>query len=268
VDGRSTAEGRSADRDRAEEVGTVEVTAVLFDMGGTLFSYEAREQMGSANVAALRRLGLAPDDPAVREARRRAAEEVEREYATRRSFLHRDLFRDRLARTAELLGVTAPPAVLAQFDVEQRQAVIDHLVPMPDARQTLEGLRAAGLYVGVVSNADDDYLGPVLQRHGLDVLVDDWTSSQEADSCKPDRRIYEYALAKAGRVAAETLFVGDSPQHDVAGARDVGMRSVLIGEPGAVAPLTHGLGAATEADFEVRALIEVLAIVDRLNGPR
>lgn len=232
-----------------------------------MFSYAAREQMGRANVAALQRLGLSPDDPVVRDARRQASEEIERAYALRRSFLHRDLFRDRIARTAQVLGVTAPPEVLDQFDVEQRQAVLDHLIPMPDAHETLRGLRARGLYVGVVSNADDDYLGAVLARHGIDALVDDWTSSEEADSCKPDQRIYEYSLAKAGRPAAETLFVGDSPQHDVAGAHRAGMRTVLIGEPGTTAPLGHGL-EAVDADFEVRALMEILAIVDRFNaGP-
>ena len=243
----------------------MQVTAVLFDMGGTLFSYAAREQMGRANAAALQRLGLSPDDPGVRAARQRASEDVERAYAARRSFLHRDLFRDRVARTAELLGITAPPEVLSRFDVEQREAVIEHLLPMPDAHDTLRGLRARGVYTGVVSNADDDYLGAVLRRHGIDALVDDWTSSEEADSCKPDGRIYEYSLAKAGRTAAETLFVGDSPQHDVAGAARAGMRTVLLGEPGAVAPLSHGLDA-TEADFEVRTLFEVLAIVDGLNA--
>jgi putative hydrolase of the HAD superfamily len=243
----------------------VEVTAVLFDMGGTLLGYAAREQLGRPTVAALQRLGFSLDDPAVRAARRRAFEEVERRYATRPSFLHRDLFRDQVARTAELLGAPAPDDVLDRFDAEQLEAVIEHLAPLPGAHEALEGLRARGLYVAVVSNADEDHLAATLRRHGLDVHLDDWTSSEEADSCKPDHRIYEYALAKAGRTPAETLFVGDSPQHDVAGARRAGMRAVLIGEPGVVAPLSHGLDAG-EPDFEVRALLEVLQIVDRCNG--
>jgi len=242
----------------------VQVTAVLFDMGGTLCSYTAREEMGRPTVAVLRHLGLAPEDPAVRAAMKRASAEIERAYAARRSFLHRDLFRDRIARTAELLGTTVPADVLARFDGEQVQAIVDHLTPMPDVIETLTGLRERGLYVGVVSNADDDHVGPVLARHGIDALIDDWTSSEEADSCKPDARIFEYALAKAARPATETLFVGDSPQHDVTGAARAGMRTVLIGERGSIAPLSLGLDA-TDADFEVRSLIEILGIVDRCN---
>lgn len=243
----------------------MQVTAVLFDMGGTLLSYAAREQLGQPTVAALQRLGFSLDDPAVRAARRRASQDVERAYATRTSFLHRDLFRDQIARTAELLGVSAPDHVLDRFDAEQLEAVVAHLVPMPAVHETLELLRARGLYLGVVSNADDDQLEATLQRNGLAALVDDWTSSEEADSCKPDPRIYHYALAKAGLSAAETLFVGDSLQHDIAGAQRAGMRAVLIGEPGTVAPLSHGLDAGT-ADFEVRALSEIPSIVDRCNG--
>ncbi len=235
--------------------------AVLFDMGGTLLSYRARQQMGQAQLAALARLGLDPDDPSVRAARRQGADEVERRYAHMVWFLHRDLFRDRLIRTAELLGVHADPEVLARFDVEQRQGVIEHLVPMPDAAATLAGLRARGLYVAVVSNADDDYLGPVLTRHGLDAHLDDWTSSEQARSCKPDQGIFEFALAKAKRTAADTLFVGDSPQHDVAGARRAGMRTALIGDPDQPAPLSAGLPGETP-DYAIAALSDLLAIVD------
>ncbi len=103
-------------------------------------------------------------------------------------------------------------------------------------------------------------------RHGFDALLDDWTSSEEAKSCKPDRLIYEHALGLSGARAEETLFVGDSLEHDIAGAHAVGMRTALIGDPGTVAPLSHGLDAPVDADFTLRDLVEVLAIVDRLNG--
>lgn len=239
------------------------ITAVLFDLGGTLFGYDRRDQLHRPATVALETMGFSPDDPAVVAARRTASEQVEREYAVKKSFLHRDLFRDRVARTAQLLGSTAPSEVLDRFDEENRQAIVENLIPQDDARQTLEELRARGVYVAIVSNADDDYLQPLVERHGFDQLLDAWTSSEEAGSCKPDRGIYDYALARAGRTPEETLFVGDSPQHDVAGAQAIGMRTVLIGEPGTVAPLSRGLAAPAAADFTVRHLLEVVAIVDR-----
>ena len=96
--------------------------------------------------------------------------------------------------------------------------------------------------------------------------MDDWTSSEGAESCKPDRRIYEVALAKADarrprRCSSATRSSTTSPARSA-----VGMRTVLIGEPGTKAPLSTGLDAPEPADFEVRQLAEVLAIVDEANG--
>ena len=244
------------------------IAAVLFDLGGTLFGYERRSEMHRPAALALEWMGLSPDDPAVISARRTASEQVEREYASQSYFLHRDLFRDRVARTATLLGVTPPDEILDRFDAENRQAIVDNLIPREDARRTLEALRQRDVYVSVVSNADDDYLEELLANHGFDALLDDWISSETAKSCKPDPLIYEHALRLAGSQAAEALFVGDSLEHDIAGAHAVGMRTVLIGEPWTVAPLSHGLDAPVDADFTIRDLAEVLAIVDRLNGSR
>ena len=243
----------------------MQITTVLFDMGGTLLGYEQRAKMGFPFTNAMSAVGLDPADPAVVDARQRAAEEVERRYAALDAFIHRDLFRERVALTARLMGVTMPDAVLDVYDIEQRRAVVEFLTPMPGVHDMLRALRERGLYVAVVSNADDDYLEPVLARNGITELLDDWTSSEEAASCKPHGRIFDYSLAKARRTAAETLFVGDSPEHDVAGSRRAGMRSALISEPGRVAPLSTGLEAA-EPDWRIRELLELVDIIDRTNS--
>ena len=238
---------------------------VLFDLGGTLFSYEAREQMSGATGAALRRLGLDPAAADVQAARRAASEAVHREYAARSSFLHADLFRDRVTHTAELLGVDVPDDILDEFAVENVRNIIDHLIPKADAGSTLRALKERGLYCAVVSNADDSWLEPAIRRHGLDAVLDDWTSSEEASSCKPDVGIFTHALRKACLEPGDVLFVGDSLHHDVAGARAAGIRAVHVTGQGPT-PLTDGLDAGAP-DFEIEHLTELLAIVDDLNRP-
>lgn len=242
-----------------------QVRGVLFDLGGTLFGYGTRSQVGRANVTVLERLGLDPADPEVRTARREASAEVHSEYARRPSFLHRDLFRDAVVRTAELLGVEASQEVLDWFESENRRNIIEHLLPRDDAAGTLRYLGELGLYRAVVSNADDDWLEPLIRRHRLNDHLEHWTSSEEADSCKPDSRIFHYSLRKAGLGVEEVLFVGDSLQHDVAGAQAIGLRSVLIGEPGVSAPLAEGLDAPALPDYEITRLAELVDIVTRLN---
>jgi putative hydrolase of the HAD superfamily len=238
------------------------LTTVFFDLGGTLFDYRHRERIAVPAQDALRRLGLDPADPAVLEARRRAGDEVERRYAAQTSFLHRHLFRDRVARTAELMGRPATAEVLDLFDREHLAALLEHLVPRMDARATLEALRQRGVGAAVVSNADDDYLGALIERHELDSLLDWWCSSEEATCCKPHAGIFHYAMAKAQRGAAEVLFVGDSLQHDIAGAHAVGMVTAFIGDTASPAPLSTGLDATVTPDFTVQNLLDVVTIVD------
>ena len=99
--------------------------------------------------------------------------------------------------------------------------------PYPDAASALDELRARGARTVVASNWDCS-LGAVLERAGLRTLVDDVVTSAEAGAPKPDRRLFEAALAAAGRGAEDAVHVGDSVDGDVIGARAVGIRAVLL----------------------------------------
>ena len=242
------------------------VAGVLFDMGGTLYGYTSRREMGRATPAALRRLGVDPDAPDVREARQQAGEEIARRYSTLPSFQHTDLFRDRLIRTAELLGVHADHEVLETYDRENVQAIVAHMPPKPDAADVLAGLAERGIYRAIVSNADESWLQPAVRSHGFDRLLDHWTSSEAADSCKPDGRIFAHALALAGLDPASVLFVGDSVPHDIVGAHRAGMRTVLLDDHDGPTPLAADLDDNVEPDHRLSALGDLLDLVDALNG--
>ena len=248
------------------DAGPSPVAGVLFDMGGTLYGYESRRAMGQATPAALRRLGLDPDAPEVRDARRRAGDEVARRYGTMPSFLHADLFRDRLVRTAELLGVHATPDVIAAFERENVQAIVDNMPPKPDAAALLEGLAARGIYRAIVSNADESWLQPAVRRHGFDRLLNHWTSSEAARSCKPDSRIFIHALELANLEPASVLFVGDSIPHDIVGAHRAGMRTVLLDDHDGATPLAADLDASVAPDHRLTALADLLDLVDELGS--
>ena len=241
------------------------VRGLLFDLGGTLFSYARRGSMGRAIFDAARGLEIDAPPEEIGRAWGRSSEKTMRRYARMDSFLHRDLFRDTLLDFAAAFDRRVDEAVAQRFEEAQRQAVIDHLPIRDDTHETLEALKSRGLYLAIVSNIDDDYLDPLVDRHGLHEWLDHWTSSEEAESCKPHTGIYHYSLGKAGLDVSETLFVGDSLHHDVAGASAVGMRSVRITEEGVRTPLTSGLTTSAQPDYQITALTEILKIVDGIN---
>ncbi len=236
------------------------IEAVFFDLGGTLFRYGGRQGGGIRWVLETFGIEAAPEQigGAWRNASSRAAER----YARQPYFLHRDLFRDTLQNFLADFGHSADEPFFEAFHQRQLEALVEHLPIREECRDTLAELRERGLYLSVVSNIDDDYLYPLLEKHDLVALFDHCISSEEARSCKPDPDIFHYALGKAGRGAHEVLFVGDSLHHDVAGAHRVGMRSARIVEEGIATPLTHGLEVVADPTYEITALSDLLEIVD------
>ena len=237
--------------------------AVLLDFGGTLFSYRG---MNEPWVRALRRaggrLGVEGDPRRMIRAYRTGSREAWASYMTRPFYLHRDLFRHTFVCFARELGAEASDEFLDWFHEELRQLAIEHMELRPGCVETLNELRKAGLHIGIVSNIDEDYLGPMLVRARLDGVIHARTSAEEARSCKPDGRIFRHALRKSGTAPEETLFVGDSPEADVLGGKQIGMTTVLIREEG-VPPPGAGAGPGAEADHVIGELSELVPIVRR-----
>ena len=238
--------------------------AVFFDFGGTLFSYRRMDRpQVELLLRAVERLGVEADVPSAIRAYRRAGRNSWKTYMQKSFYLHRDLFRDTFRGFAEGLSAEPTEDFLDWLHEEQRDMLLEHLELRDGCVETLTALHADGLHVGIVSNIDEDYLGPMLSRTGIEAWVHARTSSEEARSCKPDPRIFHHALEKSGTDPERTLFVGDSPEADVLGARRVGMPTVLIREEGSEAP---GSGAApsAEPDHVIEELPEILPIV---RGP-
>ncbi len=101
----------------------------------------------------------------------------------------------------------------------------------PDAAPALAALRDRGLRLAVVSNWDAS-LHEVLDDLGLGARVDAVLTSAEAGAAKPAAAIFAAALARLGVRAPEAVHVGDSLEHDVAGARASGLRAVLLRRDG------------------------------------
>jgi putative hydrolase of the HAD superfamily len=133
-----------------------------------------------------------------------------------------------------------------------RRAMLGALefTPYPDALAGLADLRERGHRLVVVSNWDcslPDWLGPT----GLLELVDGVVTSADAGAAKPHPVVFRKALELAGVDGAGAVHVGDSLDNDIAGARAMGIRAILVQREGAPPP-----GVET-----VRGLTEVATLV-------
>lgn len=101
----------------------------------------------------------------------------------------------------------------------------------PDSIPFLRWAREKGVIVGLVSNAEYRYQDVILPALGLN-KGSEWDfgvfSGLEGVE-KPNPKIYETALEKAGNIApSEALHIGDSMRKDYVPARSLGMHAVLL----------------------------------------
>jgi HAD superfamily hydrolase (TIGR01509 family) len=83
--------------------------------------------------------------------------------------------------------------------------------------------------LGIVSNyAIPECVEKLLKRHGLDKFFDVVVVSGAVNRRKPHPEIYQKALQKLGVKPEETVFVGDTVDADVQGAKTAGMKTVYI----------------------------------------
>ncbi len=234
--------------------------AVFFDLGGTLFS---NQQIAVACTPVLEeaasRLGVEEGIAGVGRHFLEATQAANAQYVDRPYYLHRDLFLEASRRLRQALGREESEEFNVWLYEAQRAVMVAKLALRDDCLSTLEALRSRGLSLTIVSNIDDDYLEPMMVNMGLDKFFDHWISSEAAGSCKPHPGIFEFALRKHGCDPEEVIFVGDSRVHDIQGSKQVGIRSVLISEHGAVSHLDDA-SLEVEPDHHIGALSELLAL--------
>lgn len=205
------------------------IKAVFFDLYHTLVRYEPPQEVLEAEALKEFGVDVKPADlswPLV------AADE----------FIYGELARIPLSKRAEkdklALYAQYQKVVLKEAGIEAREGLVLGLLgKMRDARMklvlfddvlpALNALKQKGLILGLISNIDHD-ISPALDELGLPALLRIIVTSQEAGTTKPNPGIFREALRRAGVQPAEAVYVGDQYQVDVAGARNAGMKGVLL----------------------------------------
>lgn len=143
----------------------------------------------------------------------------------------------------------ATDAALEELHAYHAAHNIWELVP-DDVAPALERLRARVRRMVVVSNANGR-LHVVMERVGLARFFDVMLDSQLEGVEKPDPRLFEVALERAGARRETTLHVGDFYWIDVRGARAAGLDAVLLDAgglyPEADCPRFRSLGELADA---------------------
>jgi putative hydrolase of the HAD superfamily len=101
--------------------------------------------------------------------------------------------------------------------------------PDPRVPAALDRLRDDGWAVAIATNGSTRQQSAKIRKTGLDAHVDAIAISEEVGVAKPDRRIFHAAAQRSGcRLEEGGWMVGDCPARDVAGGRQVGLRTIWL----------------------------------------
>ncbi|MEN3330651.1 MAG: hypothetical protein V7641_16 [Blastocatellia bacterium] len=104
---------------------------------------------------------------------------------------------------------------------------LPHIKAFPRTRELLRRMHDDGLKLVVASSAKEDELKPLLEIAGAADLIEEKTSSDDADNSKPDPDIVKAALDGAGFAANEAVMLGDTP-YDIEAATRAGVRVIAF----------------------------------------
>ncbi len=204
--------------------------AVMFDMTGTLHpqSHIAIAATAATQVVLGRHDHLSLEEcmPVIG----RAVRESFASHAVSGFYLMRDALATGHRAAWPRLGVELDEALLTAALDTFETTLVGVIEPYPSAIEVLSSIRARGIATAIVSVNDEQLLQDCVDACGLRPYFDLVLSSETARSCKPEPGMFEQTMAALGVSAAESVFVGDMPELDIAGARRLGIRAVLTTE--------------------------------------
>lgn len=130
-----------------------------------------------------------------------------------------------LFETAKLFGYELSEQEL--FPIQTAlESEISSISVYPDALETLQALKNAGLKLGLCSNLALPYANPIMRL--LPISLDAYVWSFDGGAIKPDPKIYLKVCDALDLEPTKILFVGDTLLADYIGPRSVGMNSVHL----------------------------------------
>ncbi len=162
--------------------------------------------------------------------------------------------------------------VIAPFGLEinkaeriQQAAILAYLKkkfevirPYPLVRPTLAKLRK-NYKLGIMTDAPRNKSWQRLVLTGLQDEFDIVITHDDTLERKPHPSLFQLALQRLGLLAPACLFIGDDPDRDIKGAKEVGMHTCLA---------KYGLWnrrGTEKADFEIERFEDVMQLLDRIN---
>jgi HAD superfamily hydrolase (TIGR01662 family) len=207
------------------------INAILFDMFDTLMIIEKDHAFYSPSLKRAHKFlvknGVEVKFNVFREAYIKARDTL---YVKANAMLEEPHFNLRISNALQSVGYSfeVQSEVVGGATNEFCEGFMKYVRIDENAEKTLDKLY--GKYkLGIVSNfAIPECVDKLLEKHCLDKIFDVVVVSGAVNKRKPSPEIFQKALQKMGVSAEDAVFVGDTANVDIIGAKAIGMKTIYI----------------------------------------
>jgi len=192
----------------------MKIKAVLFDLDNTLIDFMKMKRLAS-NAAA-----SAMVDAGLDAEKKELAEELFAFY--RKNGIESDDVFERFL--LEKYGKADLRVLAAGINAYLKEKYM-HMKPYPGVKEVLSELKGRGLKLGVVSDGLRLKAWMRLNEAGIDRFFGVVIAFEDTNKKKPSPEPFRKALGELKVKPEECLFVGDWPEKDIKGAKDLGMKT-------------------------------------------
>lgn len=223
------------------------IRAVILDLDGTLYDYDALDRVAFARVGELVRERLGVSEEQYGEAFMRARKSTKKKLGETAPSHSRMLY---FQKTLEYLDIRPLYLALEMYETYWGFFLFN-MVLYPGARKLLDALHDKYIRVAVCTDLLAHIQHRKLRALGMMDDVDCLVTSEEAGAEKPSHVVYDLCLKKLRLTPEEVCFVGDNLKRDIKGALAAGMKAVWFNpEKKEVSPEMEQGGYSIVSDYE------------------
>ncbi|MEE1114964.1 MAG: HAD family hydrolase [Eubacterium sp.] len=200
------------------------VKAVYFDLDGTLYSYNRYDAEARKAVAAYCKAQFGLSEEETNRRIRESIAAVKARLGSGAPATHSRLLR--FQHMMKEMGQDVFPYARILYDIYW-ETMLTGMTPEDGMWQFLAALRRKGIRIYIATNMTSYIQYRKVQKLGIESLVEDLISSEEAGIEKPDGRFFGYCREKARLAPEECAFIGDNYKFDYLGSTAAGMRGIL-----------------------------------------
>lgn len=197
------------------------IKGILFDLDDTLYDYRMLNKIALERLSEYSCEKFHITKEQFDKAFSKGREETKKGIETLAAAHNRMIY---MQKTLEYLHINPFSHALEMYDIYWNY-ILENMNLFDGVEDVLQDLKRMGIKIGICTDLTTQIQHRKIRKLGLESYIDTIVTSEEAGVEKPDRKMFQISMNKLQLHASKILYIGDSYERDMIGARNCGMKT-------------------------------------------